>query len=153
MRHHEAPHPAVLGDLSGLVNRRKHKRLFGLLPAVVWLLTQLMMTGVLLSAPSQAAASADPGSPFSDSIVICTPNGLKYVTLGPDGTPVEVQDKDLGYCPWCRSFAAPVALAPAFLDWAYSPLQRGPLRWSLSETAPLLDLARAGPFHSRAPPL
>lgn len=72
---------------------RRPLRLLGLIPALAWLLSQLAMTGVFAEAwaGSGAVDAASPSAveigPGGQETVICTPEGLKVLRLGPDGAP------------------------------------------------------------------
>jgi hypothetical protein len=99
---------------------------------VVGLVFQAMMAAIMLPMPfigyaalASVAANADT---FSGSLIICTPEGLKRVTLDENGNPVE-KPLSAGGCAVCNAlaataFALPVAdiVAPVVCaDAGYAP--------------------------------
>ena len=79
----------------------RHLGPLSLLPVMAWLVLQLTMS----------SASAVVVTPSSDNlslagsdvieIIICTPNGLKKVTMTSDG---KIQEEVSIECPWCHMF-------------------------------------------------
>lgn len=148
---------------------RRPLRLLGLIPALAWLLSQLAMTGVFAEAwaGSGAVDAAPPAGeigPGGQETVICTPEGLKVLRLGPIGGPEsgpeEESDQEGGGaagvfyadCLLCKALGAAVlpgrsGLAEP-LDFPGSG-QRYPGR---ADPAPGRGAVLAG-FSSRAPPL
>lgn len=89
-----------------------------------WRLTALrlallaMVTHVLLSAfhgPLQASARTDSLAELLRSVVLCTPQGVRTVTLDDQGQPVPGQDQPspLKPCPICQALASHVLAAPS----------------------------------------
>ncbi len=92
----------------------KASRLFSFVPVVIWLFTQLVMTGGWSVGVSAIGSAEYAGQ----AIVICTGDGLVTIYLDEDGNPVEDEDgKTLEtFCDWCVSFSvAPTLTAVAEL--------------------------------------
>lgn len=125
--------------------------LSGLIPVVVWLFTQLFMTGVFL--PTNAEAGIDSANAvLSGKVLICSPSGLKYVSLSEDGSIVEEKNDDPEFCPWYRHFAdTPPLLLPS--SWLISTGQAdNEGAWTTVQTEGRYPLQNTR-FQSRAPPL
>lgn len=103
------------------------------------LLLLLNAVSVALVAPRPALASATK----SEQIVICTPSGLRVITLKDDGTPQEQDSTREGSCPLCLPLnnAASGALPAPVLA----------ALWSLPELAPVLIVRALRPDHQRPP--
>ena len=142
---------------------RRPLRLLGLIPALAWLLSQLAMTGVFAEAwAGSGATEASPPAveigPGGQETVICTPEGLKVLRLGPDGAPESDQEGGgaagvfYADCLLCKALGAAVlpgrSGAAEPLDFPGSD-QRYPGR---ADPAPGRGAVLAG-FSSRAPPL
>ena len=93
----------------------KPTKLFSVFPVVVWLFTQLVMTGGW-SVGASAIGSAEYAG---QAIVICSGDGLVTIYLDDNGNPIEGEDgKTLTTpCEWCVGFGtAPLLTAPANLS-------------------------------------
>jgi hypothetical protein len=133
---------------------------------MAWLGLVLLVLNALLPAvvpadPARAAGLSGgvsaPAIPAGgDQIVICTPTGLRLITVDAQGKPVEKQDRTReGYCVFCLPLvhAASGALAPLVLP---IPLPGGQLVRALPVqiSAEHLPLPAAQSFaQSRAPPM
>ena len=72
------------------------------------------------SGPMQAALFDDP---FDNKIVICTPTGLRIITLGDDGQPIE-ENADTAYqgiCPFCPPLSSAAGSALPLLAGLLPP--------------------------------
>ncbi|SIS51883.1 DUF2946 family protein [Insolitispirillum peregrinum] len=104
------------------------------------LLLLLNAVSVAVVAPRPALASVAKG----EQIVICTPSGLRVITLNDDGTPDQQQDSTReGSCPLClplnnaTSGALPAPVLAAL--------------WSLPDLAPVLIVPVLRPDHQHPP--
>jgi hypothetical protein len=142
---------AVLGDVMTTVRRTGWRRLTACL-AIGALFCQAYLAALAIPA---SVALADIKGTFSaqNTIVICTGSGMKRITLGPDGEPVEQLDQDEALlschaCALAGFFAFNTPAPPYFLSFA-------------SDTARLaarsFDIKAGGRSYicpeSRAPPL
>jgi len=112
---------------------------------------QLLMAGVF-GAVSVSAAVTGSGSGFSDRIVICTPSGLKSITLNDDGSVPEDTPGGSENCVWCMFSGnhAPLTSSPIELVV--------PSRLVIENLCDPIDEFHNGrtannSFNSRAPPL
>ena len=129
---------------------RKYKAV-SLAPVVVWLATQLLMTGFFW--PISASAGVDQNdSVLSDRIVICTPAGLKSVALNEDGSLPDDLPGEEEECPWCLFFGNNSALAGPSVELQISLSSSVETRCNPGAVTQKEQSARSA-FHSRAPPL
>ncbi len=116
-----------------------------LLPAFLWIFTQLVMSGLALQ-PSAAQADG------LHTITICSGTELTTITVDAEGNPVkDIPAKKIS-CPWCAQFGgvAPIPLPDLTLIAAPGT---GAERLSIARTqAPATGLSHS-PYFSRAPPL
>jgi hypothetical protein len=102
---------------------------------MAWLGLGLLVLNALLpalvpAAPARAGTlsvslSADPFAAGGAQIVICTPSGLRLITVDAQGQPVEPQDSSReGYCVFCLPLvhAASGALAPQGITLPAPPI-------------------------------
>jgi|SaaInlStandDraft_5_1057022.scaffolds.fasta_scaffold60326_2 hypothetical protein len=92
-----------------------HKfRPLGILPAFAWLIMQILMTGAFLPSIADAEVLG-----FDSTVTICTPNGLKSLSL--DGEPTEPGDATRPGCDWCQAFGntAPLGAPGTVLKVAF----------------------------------
>ena len=132
-------------------NLRNRKRL-SILPALLWLLVQLSMTGLFAPASSYAETS---NPLFSGTLIICTPTGIKYVSAaefydesgGTDQQPSNTAEN----CEWCMSFGnmPPLAAIQASVNHPIVPLA-GLIGWPPFQ-AHFLE-TQVTPFYGRGPP-
>jgi len=128
----------------------KPGRLFSFVPVVVWLFTQLVMTG------GWSAGASAIGSPeyAGQSVVICTGDGLVTIYLDENGNPVEDENgKTLATpCEWCVGFSAPPTLTAATDLLDFDPREAGHLQFALvsNTRSPQAALTNA---RIRAPPI
>lgn len=116
-----------------------------LIAALVWVATQAIMAG-LPFLPSVAVAADG-----SQTIVICSGNGIETITLNADGNPIETlsQSQD---CPWCAQIGGVGQVGgPGGNPAAHTGLLLGGPACR-SETL-VLETSSTGGFHSRAPPV
>jgi len=71
------------------------------------------LTAVFPALISGGANAAFPQTAGEDVLVICTPNGLRFVRLDVNGEPAPVEKTDGGYCAFCQPFNHPILSAPA----------------------------------------
>ncbi len=125
-------------------------RLFSIVPIVIWLFTQLVMTGGW-SVGASAIGSAEYAG---QSIVICTGDGLVTLYLDENGNPIEGEDgKTLAKpCDWCVGFSAPPTLTAATELLDFTPCDAGHLQfaWVSDERSPQAVITNA---RIRAPPV
>jgi len=116
-----------------------------LLPTLLWIFTQLVMSGFILQ-PSAAQAGG------LHTITICSGTELTTITVDAEGNPVKDIPAKKVSCPWCAQFGG-VAPTPApDLTLIAAPCT-GAERLSITQTqAPATGLSHS-PYASRAPPL
>lgn len=122
-----------------------------ILPVVFWLFTQLIMSGFLFTASASASDS--------NKILICGPNGIKYVSAASlgldDGSYDTSEGDDLAAsqdCEWCLSFGnlAPLSATLEGLRLPAASISKK----TYQVTSEVLPLAPGiWLFHGRAPPL
>ncbi|WP_247877416.1 DUF2946 family protein [Azospirillum brasilense] len=100
---------------------RERLRRIGLLAGLLAFVVQMMVWTVTMPAMALDAAGVGAGAASAgvETITICTANGVKTITLGPNGEPVADQDGGAtgaaaGHCPLCPTMAgtAPPPLPP-----------------------------------------
>ena len=126
---------------------RRHRRL-ALIPAVVWLLVQFVMTGAL-TAPAQAAVDLAAAELAAHSL--CLADG--DVAVPPDQPDPGPAGK-IGHpgCEWCQAFgSAPELVPPA--DGIPLRLSSQALKFRIHAAAMVARLGAPAGFDSRAPPL
>lgn len=135
---------------------RRHRRL-ALLPAIMWLLAQFLMTGIMpmpaaaKAVSGSAAATAGSGGLGLSTVVICTPAGLEVIALDaghrapPDGG-------DGSDCRWCQAFGTAPELPPP-ADAVPVWLDCKTIKFRIEAAATLARLGVSTGFQSRAPPL
>lgn len=121
----------------------RHIGLMRLLPAFVWLVMQLLMTG--LFAPAQAL-------PF-DTITICTPGGLVDIDLENIDQEEGAPDGDIGFggCQWCQSFGQAIAAAKPSVTHVAFQIHPEPEIHDVT-TSLRREPSNYSSFQSRAPP-
>ncbi|MCP4182883.1 MAG: hypothetical protein GY761_06140 [Hyphomicrobiales bacterium] len=131
----------------------KYLRSFGnlsLLPAVVWLFVQLVMTGVFLPANASTKDTQSEAG-LSNTVVICTSTGFKRITLNADGSlPQDTPDEE-NYCQWCMQFGK---LPPLNVPLSWHALKRvltSDISWVIDNDKCAEQNASVY-FQSRAPP-
>ena len=80
--------------------------------AAAWVVLSALLfnlaAGFVLPSSAQAALSelsaAGPAASLSGNIVICTPNGLRVIYIGPDGEPLPDQPQRDASCVYCLPF-------------------------------------------------
>ncbi len=147
--------PIAWGNVPVPIVIKAHKllrptRLFSIVPIVIWLFTQLVMTGGW-SAGVSAIGSAEYAG---QSIVICTGDGLATIYLDENGNPIKGEDgKTLATpCDWCVGFSAPPTLTAATDLLDFSPCDAGhsQFAWVSDERSPQAVITNA---RIRAPPV
>ncbi len=125
-------------------------RLFSIVPIVIWLFTQLVMTGGW-SVGASAIGSAEYAG---QSIVICAGDGLVTIYLDENGNPIEGEDgKTLATpCDWCVGFSAPPTLTAATELLDFTPCEADCLQfaWISEDRSPQAVITNA---RIRAPPV
>jgi len=101
-------------------------RLFSIVPVVIWLFTQLVMTGGW-SVGASAIGSVEYAG---QSIVICTGDGLVTIYLDENGNPVEDGSQEATPCSWCVGFSAPPTLTAATELLDLTPCDAGYLQFA-----------------------
>ncbi len=84
--------------------RRRGVRML-MIPALLWVFTQLVMSGFILQ-PTQVLAGG------LRTITICTGTELATITVDADGQPVKDAPAKRVACPWCAQFGG-IGLLPA----------------------------------------
>ena len=133
------------------LRRRIYWKRAAALLAIFGLYFQLLMTALAIPAAFAAMHPGDLPEGYS-TIVICTGDGMKQITLDADGTPVGEIDKDLPVtqCAACHIAGGSVFISPAadLLDSGEYPCFRHlPLREQALAEKPAYLIAR-----TRAPP-
>ncbi|NQV44414.1 MAG: hypothetical protein HQ501_05895 [Rhodospirillales bacterium] len=106
----------------------------------------------LTESSAQAALAENPVGPSSGAIVICTPNGLRVIHLGPDGEPLPDQPQHGANCIYCLPFNTGQAGTVGV-----QTIEPVPLLLAVRITYPAFSLASSsgGPLEThpiRAPP-
>ncbi len=83
-----------------------------------WIVVTTLFLNILsaIAFPSMASgavSNAFPRTENGDVLVICTPNGLKFIRLGANGEPAPTKNIDDGYCAFCQPFSHPILSTPA----------------------------------------
>ncbi len=139
------------------MKRLRIRRCWSLVPALFWLGMQILMTGVFSSASASDEKSVEAGPPF-DSVIICTPTGLKRVSLTEllaqsadtdTGSPVPTY-VNVG-CDWCKSFGS-VSLSARTGHAVACEFERNDVVLFITDGPAPLASAAADGFDSRAPP-
>ncbi len=106
----------------------KPTRLFSIFPVVVWLFTQLVMTGGW-SVGASAIGSAEYAG---QAIVICTGDGIVTIYLDENGNPIEDENgkTQATPCDWCVGFSAPPTLTAATDLLDFVPCEAGYLQFA-----------------------
>lgn len=130
------------------MRRLRKLKMFGLLPAAIWLFSSAIMAGLLAPAAAVAGVATyeTAGQPFA-IIVLCTSNGI--ISQGPandDG------GKSFAACPWCQAFGKAPQPSPPDLLAALPSLAFDIVRPEPEEQLPANSI-RISYFQSRAPPL
>lgn len=129
---------------------RNHHR-WSLVPALIWLMAQMMMAQVS-AAPAQSAPSDASGPLFE--VVICTPTGLKTIVIdprAPDSGDPEPTIAGMG-CKWCQAFGTGIIPAPPGDTWLSNPPGQSITFTRENRNTTWTRPSTAG-FRSRAPPL
>jgi len=132
------------------LNRLQRYRLILLLvPTLIWVATQIVMSGMGLGGGLGGAAMAagSAGEYAAGQVVICTATGVHTVNLDPTAPPAHTHHK----CPWCAQNAGigPVGNLVAPLPQPKNIEMSGP--WSSQNRLAPRALAVAN-FQARAPP-
>ena len=115
-----------------------------LLPALLWVFTQLVMSGFILQ-PTIAQAGG------LHSITICSGTELTTITVDANGNPVKDIPAKKVSCPWCAQFAGIGPLpAPDLTLVALPDAEAQPL--FLAQAQPAATGLSHSPYASRAPP-
>jgi hypothetical protein len=134
-----------------LIRALRNRRRWSILPAIVWLLTQLtMIAGPSASAGERADIRA---GEVANLTFICTAAGLVAEPLdgwpAPDAPP-SGPEEPVAPCKWCQAFGLGVLpLSPAGVIVRRAYWQ--PVAFSLASAPAGLNAAAIG-FQSRAPP-
>lgn len=126
---------------------------WAMLPAVIWLLIQLAMTGVA-AAPSQALAGPSSGDELGwqalglQHIAICSPDGT--VTLDA-GSSSQSNSPGASHCEWCQAFGS-LTLPPVPATAAAAEFFSLPFRYQLAAIRAVPKTGAQTGFFSRAPP-
>ena len=128
------------------MNRQQRHRLIMLMvPTLVWILTQIVMSGMGFDGRLGGAAMA--ANQAAPQIVICTPSGVHTLSSGPENRPAQTHHK----CPWCAQNAG---IGPVGVLVATLPLPKNIVLTSLWPAGHSLlprHLTVAN-FQARAPP-
>jgi len=104
-----------------------------------------------LSAAEENAAY--PQMQNENVLVICTPNGLKFVSLDENGEPAPAENTDDGYCAFCQPVNHPILPSPAIASvtsgYDYARFQQ-PVPGKAEQSIASFSLR---PLGSRAPPV
>ena len=115
-----------------------------LLPAFLWVFTQLVMSGFIL----QPAAAADSGL---TQVVICTGSELITLTLDANGQPVNGHPAQKTSCPWCAQFGGVAPVPQPDLTLVAAPCSQAH-RLSVPKAQQTNARFSHTPYGSRAPP-
>ena len=113
-----------------------------------WLTAFALFVQVFVPFGHALAFDPDSGLEFQ---VICTPTGIKQITLNADGAPVDPQDVEPP-CPFCFTYTVPALLQPDTVATAFV-VASSPSSFTLPGHARYASIWRGTPRPSRAPPL
>lgn len=132
------------------MKRFRQIRGLALVPAVIWLLIQLAMTGASAAPPASVPGSADLGwkALGLSQVEICSPDGTTTLDAG---TPHGSGKAAASHCEWCQSFGS--ITAPAAPDTAATvAFHATPFKYRLASLHALPNTGIRTGFLSRAPP-
>ena len=120
-------------------------------PVLAWLLIQLAMTGLFASAATAVVPALSDDRPGAYSIVICTPEGLQYVTVDENGQIQSDEGTESWSCEHCKTLAkSRMPMAPGTVLHLMKPDAVLLAAIKTDEPAAGQIAAAAGP--TRAPP-
>ena len=121
-----------------------------LIPVLFWLVAQLLMTGIITPASAFVVNNSLQNSQASQ-VIICTPTGLKSISLVLDGSKTDTPAETDVPCKWCVGFAKTVLPISPLVHTRHQSQVSSRLKWHISsDTVTILDLDHF--FHIRAPP-
>ncbi len=116
-----------------------------LLPTLLWVFTQLVMSGLVLQ-PTVALADG------LHTITICSGTELTTITVDADGNPVKDLPAKKVSCPWCAQFAGTGPIPAPDLALLAAPCTTA-RRLAVVEAHQAATGLSHSPYASRAPPL
>lgn len=132
------------------MKRLRQIRGLAVVPAVVWLLIQLSMTGVA-AAPAHSPAGTDVlgwKALGLQQVAICSPDGTTTLDAGPSRSGGKAAPS---HCEWCQSFGS--ITAPPVPDTAASAaFHATPFKYRLASARAVPAAGVRTGFFSRAPP-
>ena len=136
------------------MKRLRQIRGLAVVPAVIWLLIQLAMTGAAAAPPSSApGAVPGPGdlgwkALGLQQVAICSPDGT--ITLDA-GTPLGNGKSAASHCEWCQSFGS--VTAPPVPDSTATAVSHATVfKYRLASSRAVTNTGIRTGFLSRAPP-
>ncbi len=131
------------------MKRLRQIRGLAVVPAVVWLLIQLSMTGVA-AAPAHSSAGTDAlgwKALGLQQVAICSPEGAVTLDAGPSQGGGKTA---ASHCEWCQSFGS--ITAPPAPDTAAAAFHATPFKYRLASARAVPATGIRTGFFSRAPP-
>jgi len=136
------------------MKRLRQIRGLAVVPAVIWLLIQLAMTGAV-AAPTASAPGAVPGPDDLgwkalglQQVAICSPEGTTTLDTG---APQDGGKSAPSHCEWCQSFGS--LTAPPMPDTAATAaFHATPFKYRLASLRAVPNSGIRTGFLSRAPP-
>jgi len=122
-----------------------------LLPAFLWVFTQLVMSGFILQ---PAVAQGGPGLGGASGlyqVVICTGSELITLTVDDTGQPVKGHPTQKTSCPWCAQFGGVAPIPQPDLTLVAAP-RSDAQRLSVPQAQRTNTNFSHTPYGSRAPP-
>lgn len=135
------------------MKRLRPIRSLAMVPAAVWLLIQLSMTG-LIAMPTAADAGTGPDvlgwkALGLHQVEICSPDGT--ATFGPNQSE-SGGHAGASHCEWCQTFGS-ISAPPHPETTAMAVFESATLKYRLASVHALVDSRVRTGFSSRAPPL
>lgn len=136
------------------MNALRNSRHLAIVPALLWLIAQFVMTG-FIAIPANASVQAVVGNSAPETlieIIICTPNGLKTISLGSEEAPASDGSGAKPDCRWCQTFGhAPDIQVASVIEATVRFEQTHQYRATVRSV--IANQQFVSGFRSRAPPL
>lgn len=136
------------------MNALRNSRHLAIVPALLWLIAQFVMTG-FIAIPANASVKAVAGDSAIETlieVIICTPSGLKTISLGSEESPESDESGARPDCRWCQTFGhAPDIQVATFIEATVRFEQAHQYR--VTNHSVIANQQFVSGFRSRAPPI
>lgn len=136
------------------MNTLRNSRHLAIVPALLWLIAQFVMTG-FIAIPANASAKALASDGAFETLVefiICTPNGLKTISLGAEESPESDGSGARPDCRWCQTFGHAPDIQVTSIIAATVRFEQVH-QYRASDQSVIANQQFVSGFRSRAPPL